>query len=83
MAHFLNYQQASIPVDELQIIHRYRPSHHDEHDRKYQGYSRHVGSILKSKEFVDYYDGKLNEGLLYNTIHHNTVADITRPNVRP
>ena len=50
--------QASIPVDELQIIHRYRPAYNDEHDRRYQGYSRHVGSILKSKEFVKYYDGK-------------------------
>ena len=52
--------QSSIPVDELQIIHRYRPSYTDESERRYQGYSRHVGSILRSKEFVDYYDGMLD-----------------------
>jgi len=49
--------QSEIPVEEVQVIHRYRPySRGTSHEPKYQGFSRHVGSILKTKDFVDYYN---------------------------
>lgn len=56
--------QDEIPVEEVQVIHRYRPyTRVNGSEPKYQGFSRHVGSILKSKEFVDYYNKESKCGL--------------------
>ncbi|KAL5006900.1 hypothetical protein ScPMuIL_015706 [Solemya velum] len=56
----------SFPIDRLQMLHRHRPSHPElppnpEHG-KVQGYTQHVGSILHTQKFVDYYN---REGLQY------------------
>ncbi|KAJ8320652.1 hypothetical protein KUTeg_002239 [Tegillarca granosa] len=53
------------PLENLQVIHRYRPSYTDKvpnsPDTGYvHNYTRHVGSILHTKSYIDYY---LKEGL--------------------
>ncbi|XP_063429814.1 uncharacterized protein LOC134712314 isoform X2 [Mytilus trossulus] len=55
----------TLPIDKLQVIHRYRPSYHGKIDDipetgKVQNYTRHVGAVLKSQDYVNYY---IKEGL--------------------
>ena len=61
--------QETVPIDKLQVIHRYRPSYHgvveDKPETgKVQNYTRHVGSVLKSQDYVNYY---IKEGRKLNS----------------
>lgn len=64
--HCVSFQE-TLPIDKLQVIHRYRPSYHGKIDDipetgKVQNYTRHVGAVLKSQDYVNYYikEGKIN-----------------------
>lgn len=55
----------TLPIDKLQVIHRYRPSYHGKVEDvpetgKVQNYTCHVGSVLKSQDYINYY---IKEGL--------------------
>lgn len=55
----------TLPIDKLQVIHRHRPSYHGKIEDttetgKVQNYTRHVGAVLKSQDYVNYY---IKEGL--------------------
>ncbi|KAK3593000.1 hypothetical protein CHS0354_023230 [Potamilus streckersoni] len=65
LSNYANKVFEELPLQKLQLIHRHRPAYrHTIPDKpefgKCQGYSRHVGAVLHSDKFVDYY---VKEGL--------------------
>jgi hypothetical protein len=58
--YYIYLLQETLPIDKLQVIHRYRPSYHGKVEDttetgKVQNYTRHVGAVLKSQDYVNYY----------------------------